>query len=74
MTELTEMFILENSYWSPEVTQQILQDQKLRELIKKEIRWCDKNALRSLGDETKEDFFNFMSKALTSLLEDSKKI
>ena len=24
--ELTEEFILENSYWSPEVTQQILQD------------------------------------------------
>ncbi len=49
-----------------------IQNIKLKELIEKEITWSNKNALLS-EDKRKKDFFNFLSDALTSLLEDSKK-
>ncbi len=49
-----------------------MQNIKLKELIEKEITWSNKNALLS-EDKRKKDFFNFLSEALTSLLEDSKK-
>lgn len=55
-----------------EVLQQIHQNQKLRELVEKEITWSNKNTLLT-EDKTEKDFFNFLSEALMSLLEDSKK-
>ena len=54
------------------VKQQLIEDQKLRELIEKEVTWSNKNILLSKSKMTR-DFFKFIAESLTSLLKDSKK-
>lgn len=74
--KLTKEFILENSYWSPEVTQQILQNQKLVELIEKEIPKCKKACEESIKTQKQTDYYQGLADGygiILRLLEESKK-
>jgi len=68
--KLTEEFILENSHWRSEITQQILQNQKLREL--NERQKINTKAVLSDDSLNKEELQRLLN-LFDYLLEESKK-